>query len=390
MLCHFGKLPGALRRHGSRHKHETRAQSSLPVSLHLFYGNAMNAASVDERSRDNDASSSWSIGTKLSRALGRVLAIAVVPCVAAYIAVDAVTPLPQDADAPLRSLVASQPLVSFVLLACSLALANDHFLHAGRLASDPAASGKRRQHLERWRSAALLVSAGLVALWLRGERAQFVRAVGHSMMPTVQSNELLWAFGAPELERGEVVLLRDSRLSASEPALIKRIAGLPGDRIEMVQGHPIINGWAVPWCRVGQFEFRDGEEFHVAQLSVEYLGDATYLTLYTPYYMPFAGSFTVPEGEVFVLGDNRNNSSDSRTLDAGHGGGIAADSLVATITGIAWTSRDDERIPQRALSQLDGTIPPISSDAELQRTLQHCLHQRPEETEPPARSAPSH
>jgi signal peptidase I len=80
--------------------------------------------------------------------------------------------------------------------------------------------------------------------------------------------------------RGDVIVFMYPSNSAQVP-YVKRIIGLPGDQVHIAEGKIYING----------------------ELIVEpYIGTTTHR----------GGDWTVPAGEYFVLGDNRNNSSDSR------------------------------------------------------------------------------
>jgi signal peptidase I len=90
-------------------------------------------------------------------------------------------------------------------------------------------------------------------------------------------NRLAYRFGLPE--RGDIIVF-DPPFESPEP-YIKRVIGLPGDEISIRDGTVFVNGSA---------------------LSEPYLRE-----------QPAArGTWMVPEESVFVMGDNRNNSSDSR------------------------------------------------------------------------------
>jgi signal peptidase I len=109
-----------------------------------------------------------------------------------------------------------------------------------------------------------------------------IRVDGDSMIPTLISgeyvvvNRMSYRLGNPH--RGDIIVFHFPRNPAEE--YIKRIIGLPGDVIEVVNGSVFVNGQPL---------------------------DENYLDVKINY----TGKWEVPSGQLFVLGDNRNNSSDS-------------------------------------------------------------------------------
>lgn len=95
-----------------------------------------------------------------------------------------------------------------------------------------------------------------------------------------------------EIQRGDIVIFRAPADPQSD--LVKRCIGLPGDKIEMVDSRLYVNGQEVK--------------------NEPYASYRTDLPGYAPNQRPrdFFGPFTVPADEFFFLGDNRNNSLDSR------------------------------------------------------------------------------
>lgn len=110
-----------------------------------------------------------------------------------------------------------------------------------------------------------------------------VRVDGYSMNPTLQNGEYVlvskvsYLLGEPQ--RGDIIVF-DFPGSASGQDLIKRIIGLPGDVIETRSRKVFING---------------------VEIVEPYINAAP----------NYSGSWEVPDGFLFVLGDNRNDSSDS-------------------------------------------------------------------------------
>ncbi|MBI1792961.1 MAG: signal peptidase I [Chloroflexi bacterium] len=109
-----------------------------------------------------------------------------------------------------------------------------------------------------------------------------VRVDGFSMLPTLQDgefmlvNKLAYRTGLPT--RGDIIVFRSTTTDNLD--LVKRVIGLPGDKVEVRNGQLILNGQA---------------------LSESYINAAP----------NYSGQWQVPDGYLFVLGDNRNNSSDS-------------------------------------------------------------------------------
>ncbi|MDR7865423.1 MAG: signal peptidase I [Sporomusaceae bacterium] len=134
-----------------------------------------------------------------------------------------------------------------------------------------------------------ILIAVVLAFFIRYFIVELYMVEGPSMRPTLVNgerlvvNKFLYRFKTPE--RGEIVVFRYPRDPSRD--FIKRVIGVPGDTIEIKEGRVFLNG----------------------QLQNE-----TYILEKT------RGSFamvTVPAGHIFVMGDNRNNSEDSRFRDVG-------------------------------------------------------------------------
>jgi signal peptidase I len=222
-----------------------------------------------------------------------------------------------------------------------------------------------------------------------------VQVQGASMLPTLESNDLVLvdkrAYGFTKAalpERGDVVVF-DRAAGNETEALVKRVVGLPGDRIEMRSGRPVINGWQVPSCDVGTYTYALVDGAVHGRLLVEFLGERQYLTLLTANTRDLPRPFVVPAGEVFVLGDNRNESTDSRTLATGQPAGVP----VLHINGRArWfllgSRRDGSSDVSRLLDGLDAGLHLEGVDTtELRAGIQRCLATRPAQTHPPRADA---
>jgi signal peptidase I len=182
----------------------------------------------------------------------------------------------------------------------------------------------------------VIVQALILALIIRTFLFQPFSIPSGSMRPTLLEGDYLfvtkWAYGysrhslpfSPNIfsgrifgsapERGDVAVFK----LPPNPSLdyIKRVIGLPGDRIQVRDGQLFINDQVVPREKVGQIDNPDitevsgpvdvyretlpnGVSYDTLDLTPNSIGDDT-------------REFIVPEGHYFMMGDNRDNSTDSR------------------------------------------------------------------------------
>lgn len=111
-----------------------------------------------------------------------------------------------------------------------------------------------------------------------------VRVDGTSMVPTLQDGEFVLvnklAYRTALPARGDIIVFRS--VNTEDLDLIKRVMGLPGDRVVVQNGQVSVN-------------------------------DRVLIESYINAAPNYNGEWSVPDGRVFVLGDNRNNSSDSHS-----------------------------------------------------------------------------
>lgn len=147
---------------------------------------------------------------------------------------------------------------------------------------------------------------------------------------------------AAEPERGDVVVFRTPKDTSVD--YVKRVVGLPGDRIQMRLGQLILNDKPVTRMALKEVngETACGADGAKAKSWRETLPNgASYITydcIENGYY-DNTSVFTVPPGHFFVLGDNRDNSTDSRAMAPM--GFIPMDNLVGRVTRIIWSLDED-------------------------------------------------
>jgi signal peptidase I len=137
--------------------------------------------------------------------------------------------------------------------------------------------------------------------------------------------------------------------------------GLPGDRIQMKQGELFINGAAVkrePLADdVAQQDACGSEaQGHVKRWRETLPNGVSYETLDCLDRGPLDNTdvYTVPEGHFFALGDNRDNSTDSRVLSAV--GYIPFDHLIGRVSVIFFSRTEDDRTAPRVRLERIGHV----------------------------------
>jgi signal peptidase I len=264
--------------------------------------------------------------------------------------------------------------------------------------------------LSRWKKNEILeyggsiVTALVVALLLRAVVVEAFKIPSGSMLPTLQIgdhifvNKFIYGPQIPLLDqrvfnrmpphRGDVIVFSHPVPSLSPDDLIKRVIALPGDVLEVDSGHPIINGWRVPSCPVGRYTIsEDAFGASQGQLFVEYLEGTAYLAFYDQEHLPQRqGPYEVQPGEVWVMGDNRHHSADSRAWPNSAGGlgrGVPEPNIKGRAM-IVWAPLS------RMLVDLMGSpVLPEGAPEPLLTAIATCLAKRPgpAETVPPTGKA---
>jgi signal peptidase I len=255
------------------------------------------------------------------------------------------------------------------------------------------------------RAAVAIVVLGIAIFATRARLVEIAPVTGPSMEPTLNPgdrlvvNKLAYglrlpfsrrALGTQPPRRGDLIVFPNPDRGRGEPAsIVKRVIGLPGDEVAVVNGSPVINGWIIPSCDVGPFLNADGTRVLRDRLVVEVLADRAYLTLRDPVEQEQFARFRVRPGEIFVLGDDRPVSRDSRAWNGGRGGGLpiyAVEGRVSRLAAaIGSAGRLDLGHPFRGLRP---ELRALNVDVtQLDQRIAACTAHKPRSSWPPAPTA---
>lgn len=166
----------------------------------------------------------------------------------------------------------------------------------------------------------IIVAVALV-LVIHNYIGQLVRVDGASMQPTLYTDQRVVVTKIPywndeNIERGDIVI---TKYPGSRENFVKRVLALPGDTIEITDGVLYINK---------------------TEIDEPYIKE----TMYADYQLT-----TIPEGHYFVMGDNRNNSKDSRNSSVG---ALPREMIQGRAYAIIWPFADLELITHSDYSEL--------------------------------------
>lgn len=208
-----------------------------------------------------------------------------------------------------------------------------------------------------WETVSVVLQALLLALILRTFLFQPFNIPSGSMKPTLLVGDYIfvskWSYGyshhslpfSPKIfsgriwgsdpERGDVVVFKYPNDTSKD--YIKRVIGLPGDKVQLKDSVVLINGQPVD--RVQKGEFTDESTGVTVPIYMETQANGnSYQTIdiQPNNYADNTPVFEVPEGHYFFLGDNRDNSADSR-FDVGM---VPAENLVGKAQVMFLSLRD--------------------------------------------------
>jgi signal peptidase I len=141
-------------------------------------------------------------------------------------------------------------------------------------------------------------------------------------------------------QRGDVVVFRLPRDPAQ--TWIKRVIGLPGDQVQVRGGQVFVNGGAIPRAPLGVTRDHDAPERRVLAVGERAPNGHAYVTYDGDPGQPGDDTdvYVVPAGQYFVMGDNRDNSLDSRFPRELGVGLLPAENLIgkARFVLVSWRS----------------------------------------------------
>jgi signal peptidase I len=187
---------------------------------------------------------------------------------------------------------------------------------------------KKRSFYKEWIEPFLI--AAIVALFIRQFVVEAFKIPSGSMIPTLTIGDHLLVnkfiygpripftdtriFTWKEPKRGEIIVFKYPE--NEDKNFIKRVVGLPGDKIEIIKGKLHINDQPVPLVPAAppaDKSIQDGHSFGRPNFYDEQLGKVRHALQYlVDQSNKNDGPWLVPKDSVFVMGDNRDNSQDSR------------------------------------------------------------------------------
>jgi len=189
-------------------------------------------------------------------------------------------------------------------------------------------------------------------------------AASESMLPTLDPGDTFFVvngyYHSHPPQRGDVIVFRLARDPSIE--FIKRLVGYPGDRMQMRDGILYINDVPLSRAQIEDFSYPrsgDGRLDRYRQFSESVAARSPYRIIMDPRGAKDLDNtpvLTVPAAHYFVLGDNRDNSVDSR-YPKGDVGFVPAENIVgkAVFICMSFDERQRRTAPQSFLPRIDWT-----------------------------------
>lgn len=148
---------------------------------------------------------------------------------------------------------------------------------------------------------------GCVMLLLTMNHASVNNVEGHSMEPTLVSNEKVLGLEKKKYQHGEVIMVRKNEV---KKFFVKRVIGIPGDEVEIKDDEVYVNGKKI-------------NEDYINE-PMKYVDDQ---------------KITLKKNEYWIMGDNRNHSDDSRTF-----GAVEKRDIIGKVEGVIDFTKKDFRL----------------------------------------------
>lgn len=167
---------------------------------------------------------------------------------------------------------------------------NSRKSHGGNPAAEPVVTVHQRKLINRRNliKDAIIFVIVFCLIIMFFKVVKFPKIKGNSMAPHYYDGERVIAVMTDDVEVGDVVIAWENRLDENGEYIIKRVIGVAGDHIRIADGHLYRNGTMVYEDYINDQSWGSDENIDI----------------------------TILENEVFLLGDNRNHSTDSRRLGA--------------------------------------------------------------------------
>ncbi|MCB1155423.1 MAG: signal peptidase I [Deltaproteobacteria bacterium] len=190
------------------------------------------------------------------------------------------------------------------------------------------------RHLPIWKNSTVreyvevVVTALILALFIRSFVFQAFKIPSGSMIPTLLVgdhlvvNKFIYGFEVPFMDkkilpfsrpkRGDIIVFKFPNDPSKD--FIKRVIGIPGDKIEVRGKQVYVNDEPLALEREGTYDYVDTFEIEQsAELLDEKIGEKTHAILLSSHFSGAdQGPWYVPEHKYFCMGDNRDHSNDSR------------------------------------------------------------------------------